>query len=87
MHAWMVLWAVGSGYTTTPMTAWLKCTNRDDNRVGRGAGISIIGGGGADIHIFVFTDCKNNRFQKKLIGHFIDIPAPLRVGGFLLVIY
>jgi hypothetical protein len=37
---------MGSGYTTTPMTAWLKCTNRDDNRVGRGAGISIIGGGG-----------------------------------------
>jgi hypothetical protein len=32
----------------------------------RGDGISIIGG--ADIHIFVFTDCKNNRFQKKLIG-------------------
>ena len=22
---------------------------------------------GADIHIFVFTDCKNNRFQKKLM--------------------
>ena len=22
---------------------------------------------GANIHIFVFTDCKNNRFQKKLI--------------------
>ena len=21
----------------------------------------------ADIHIFVFTDCKNNRFQKKLM--------------------
>ena len=28
---------------------------------------SIIGGGGAHIHIFVFTDHKNNRFQKKLI--------------------
>jgi hypothetical protein len=51
----------------------------------RGAGISIIGG--ADIHIFVCTDCKNNRFQKKLIGQntniwisappIIDIPAPL----------
>ena len=27
----------------------------------------IWGGGGADIHIFVFTDHKNNRFQKKLI--------------------
>ena len=25
------------------------------------------GGGGAHIHIFVFTDHKNNRFQKKLI--------------------
>ena len=23
--------------------------------------------GGADTHIFVFTDCKNNRFQKKLM--------------------
>ena len=23
--------------------------------------------GGADIHIFLFTDHKNNRFQKKLI--------------------
>ena len=22
---------------------------------------------GADIHIFVFTDCKNNQFQKKLM--------------------
>ena len=21
--------------------------------------------GGADIHIFMFTDCKNNRFQRK----------------------
>jgi hypothetical protein len=51
----------------------------------RGAGISIIAG--ADIHIFVFTDCKNNRFQNKLIGQntniwisappIIDIPAPL----------
>ena len=28
---------------------------------------SIIFGGGAHIHIFVFTDHKNNRFQKKLI--------------------
>ena len=28
---------------------------------------SIMGGGGAHIHIFVFTDHKNNRFQKKLI--------------------
>jgi hypothetical protein len=37
----------------------------------RGAGISIIGG--ADIHIFVFTDCKNNRFQNKLIGQNTNI--------------
>ena len=28
-----------------------------------GAGRKIIGG--AKIHIFVFTECKNNRFQKK----------------------
>ncbi len=33
---------------------FLKC-NRD-------AGISIIGGGGAHIHILLFTDCKDNRF-------------------------
>ena len=31
----------------------------------RGTGRSIIRGG--DIHIFMFTDCKNNLFQKKLI--------------------
>jgi hypothetical protein len=37
----------------------------------RGAGISIIAG--ADIHIIVFTDCKNNRFQKKLIGQNTNI--------------
>ena len=30
-----------------------------------GAGRTIIEG--ANVHIFVFTDCKNNRFQKKLI--------------------
>ena len=30
-----------------------------------GAGRTIVEG--ANIHIFVFTDCKNNRFQKKLI--------------------
>ena len=29
---------------------------------------SIIGRGGADIHIFMFTDCKNNRFQIKEIN-------------------
>ena len=33
--------------------------------VNSGAGRTIIEG--ANIHIFVFTDCKNNRFQKKLI--------------------
>jgi hypothetical protein len=42
--------------------------------VSRGAGISIIAG--ADIHIFVFTDCKNNRFQKKLIGQNTNICPP-----------
>jgi hypothetical protein len=35
--------------------------------IGSGAASSIIGGGGANIHIFVFTDHKDNRFQKKLI--------------------
>jgi hypothetical protein len=39
--------------------------------IDRGAGISIIAR--ADIHIFVFTDCKNNRFQKKLIGQNTNI--------------
>ena len=33
---------------------------------GRGGGRWIIGGG-AHIYIFVFTDCKSNRFQKKLV--------------------
>ena len=35
----------------------------------RAVASSIIwgGGGGADIHIYVFTHHKNNRFQKKLI--------------------
>ena len=37
----------------------------------RGRGRSIIGG--AHIHIFVFTDCKNNRFQKKLMMHNTNI--------------
>ncbi len=45
------------------------------------------GGGGANIHISLLTDCKNNRFQKKLITQntnilifappIIDLPAPL----------
>jgi hypothetical protein len=35
--------------------------------VGSGAASAIIGGMGANIHIFVFTDHKNNGFQKKLI--------------------
>ena len=44
-------------------------------------------GGGAHIHIFVFTDCKNNQFQKKLIAQiskeincaeheYVNIPPP-----------
>ena len=60
----------------------------------RGSRRLIIGGGGTDIHIFVFTDCKNNRFQKKLMmpnknirisppppPPIIDIPQPLRNCG------
>ena len=38
-----------------------------------GRGRSKIGGGGAHIHIFVFTDCKNKRFQKKLMMHNTNI--------------
>jgi hypothetical protein len=64
----------------------------------RGAGISIIAG--ADIHIFVFTDCKNNQSISKEINWaeheymnicppppIIDIPAPLdwRVGYILFI--
>jgi hypothetical protein len=50
-----------------------KGTTRGTTRRVRGAGISIIAG--ADIHIFVFTDCefKNNGFQKKLIGQNTNI--------------
>ena len=33
--------------------------------INSGAGRAIIEG--ANIHIFMITDCKNNRFQKKLI--------------------
>ena len=52
-----------------PLTncSYILCKNASR----RGAGISIIAG--ADIHIFVFTDCKNNRFQKKLIGQNTNI--------------
>ncbi len=52
-----------------------------------GAGRTIIGG--ANIHISLLTDCKNNRFQKKLITQntnilifappIIDLPAPLTI--------
>ena len=45
---------------------------------------------GGDIHIFVFTNCKNNRFQKKLMMQnaniwisapsIIDLPLPLLVA-------
>ena len=42
-----------------------------------GAGRTIIEG--ANIHIFVFTDCKNNRFQKKLINY--PPPPNYRSGG------
>ena len=33
----------------------------------------IIGGGGADVHIYVFTHHKNNRFLKKLIVQNMNI--------------
>ena len=41
-----------------------------------------LGGGGwlAHIHIFVFTDCKNNRFQKKLIIQSTNMSPPLSVN-------
>ena len=39
---------------------WFDCVSF------RAVASSIIGGG-ADIHIYVFTHHKNNRFQKKLI--------------------
>ena len=41
---------------------------------------SIIGGGGVNIHIYMFTHHKNNRFQKKLIVQntniWISAPPP-----------
>ena len=36
---------------------------------GSGVARGIIEGGGGHIHIFVFTDYEDNRFQKKLILH------------------
>ena len=33
----------------------------------------VKGGGGANIHIFVFTDLENNGFQKKLIRQNMNI--------------
>ncbi len=56
--------------------------------ISSGAGRTIIGG--ANIHISLLTDCKNNRFQKKLITQntnilifappIIDLPAPLVIS-------
>ena len=40
-------------------------------QVGTGATRTMIEG--ANIHVFVFTDCKNNRFQKKLVRQNADI--------------
>jgi hypothetical protein len=57
-------WIKGCRASNTAMPVKVK-------RIYRGAGISIIGG--ADIHIFVFTDCKNNWFQNKLIGQNTNI--------------
>ena len=37
------------------------------------------GGGGADIHIFVLPDCKNNQFQKKLMLH--HPPPPILLSS------
>ena len=60
-----------------------KCTQHQIDA--SGAGRTIIRG--ANIHISLLTDCKNNRFQKKLITQntnilifappIIDLPAPL----------
>ena len=39
-------------------------------RLHEGSGVASVvncGGGGGNIHIFVFTDHENNRFQKELI--------------------
>ena len=44
----------------------INCTQKRSvpTLLSTGAGRTIIEG--VNIHIFVFTDCKNNRFQKKL---------------------
>jgi hypothetical protein len=58
-------------FATSGNTEKQQCFGLGFSHPARGAGISIIAG--ADIHIFVFTDCKNNRFQKKLIGQNTNI--------------
>ena len=54
-----------------------------------GATSWIIGGGGANIHIFVFTDHKNNRFQKKLIMQNTNYRAggATRYAGLVLLLF
>ncbi len=48
------------------------------------------GGGGANIHISLLTDCKNNRFQKKLITQNTNIlifaPPNYRSAGATAVV-
>ncbi len=56
----------------------------------KGVKRSIIWGGGGDhIHIFLFTDCKNNRFQKKLIVQNTNraVARALIGGGGCIFIY
>jgi hypothetical protein len=82
----MCRWKMSSVAVSPSLQSWVELVARLS-----ASGIqrrrNIDNWGGADIHIFVFTDCKNNRFQKKLIGQntniwisappIIDIPAPL----------
>ena len=66
---------------------YIFCAQHFRNHRPTGAGRTIIGRGGANIHIFVFTECKNDGFQKKLIrqstnvwifaSRIIVLPAPV----------
>ena len=60
----------------------IPCNSATKRKASTGAGRTIIEG--ANNNIFVFTDCKNNRFQKKLIKQnalYEYSPPNYRSGG------
>ena len=58
-------WLAGNVESNLPVGSTLHV--KYQHILNRAVASSIIGGGGADIHIYVFTHHKINRFQKKLI--------------------